>query len=178
LNKRPPCWGIGLGRTGTESFCEALRILGYGAVGHNPEFSQLRSLDGGADNGVTVFYKYLDFKFPGSKFVLMLREQNSWLDSMEYIFAVYPVKSRDEDIPIQRRMALYETTSFDRNMIRDSYYRHCDDVHRYFRNRPGDLLEMNIIDGDGWNKLCPFLGLSVPDEPFPHKNCRVLSDGQ
>jgi hypothetical protein len=57
---RKPCWGIGLGRTGTVSFCAALRLLGYTRVGHNPEFHRLRELDGGADNGVLIFYKYLE----------------------------------------------------------------------------------------------------------------------
>lgn len=63
---RTPCWGIGLGRTGTNSLCEALRTLGYTFVGHNPRFEELRLLEGGADNGVTLHYKYLDSKFPGS----------------------------------------------------------------------------------------------------------------
>ena len=24
--------------------------------------------------------------------------------------------------------------------------------------------------GDGWNELCEFLGVDVPDKPFPHLN--------
>ena len=54
LTRRVRCWGIGLGRTGTNSLCEALRILGYTSVGHNPRFEELPSLEGGADNGVTL----------------------------------------------------------------------------------------------------------------------------
>ena len=81
---QPHCWGIGLGRTGTNSLCEALRLLGYERVEHNPPFERLASLDGGADNGVLLFYKYLDYKFPNSKFVLMLRPLEDWLHSMEF----------------------------------------------------------------------------------------------
>jgi hypothetical protein len=44
------------------------------------------------------------------------------------------------------------------------------DLDRYFAKRPGDLLVINIPAGDGWEKLCPFLGVPVPDLPFPFKN--------
>lgn len=30
------------------------------------------------------------------------------------------------------------------------------------------LLEFSFDCGDGWEKLCGFLGLPVPDEPLPH----------
>jgi hypothetical protein len=106
LSRRAPCWGIGLGRTGTNSLCEALRILGYRFVGHNPRFLELPSLEGGADSRVTLHYKYLDYKFPGSKFVLTLRKLSDWLPSMEHVAAGNPVRSRDEDLIIYRRMTL------------------------------------------------------------------------
>jgi hypothetical protein len=164
-------WGIGLGRTGTASFCESLRILGYQNVVHNPTFEQLPHLDGAADNGCTIFYKYLDYKFPNSKFVLLMRDLKPWLDSAEYIHGHEPV-DRSEDLVIMRRMLLYGTAVFDREKFIDAYHRHHDDVKRYFHNRPEDLLEMNITSGDGWEKLCPFLGLPIPDHPFGHTNKR------
>jgi Sulfotransferase domain len=169
---RPPCWGIGLGRTGTTSLCEALRILGYVAVKHNPRFEVLPSLEAGADNGVTVFYKYLDYKFPGSKFVLTQRKLSEWLPSIEDVALRRPVLSRADDVAIQRRMMLYESVTFDTAKFTAGYHRHHADVRRYFADRPGDLLEMNIIEGDGWEKLCPFLGLPLPDQAFPHFNQR------
>lgn len=172
LSGRPPCWGIGLGRTGTSSFCQALRILGYANVGHNPAFEELRALSGGADNGVTIHYKYLDYKFPGSKFVLMTRALPQWLDSMDYIAEKSPVISRDQDLPILRRMTLYETVNFDREKFTDAYHRHHADVRRYFARRPGDLLELKITEGEGWERLCPFLGLAVPPQAFPHNHSR------
>lgn len=171
-NGRQPCWGIGLGRTGTNSLCEALRILGYRAIGHNPRFGELPSLEGGADNGVTLHYKYLDYKFPNSKFVLTLRKLPDWLSSMEYVAAANPVNSRDDDLMIYRRMTLYESVVFDVKKYVAAYDRHHADVRRYFAGRPHDLLEMNLIEGDGWEELCPFLGLPAPILPFPHLNSR------
>lgn len=168
-----PCWGIGLGRTGTKSLCEALRILGYAHVEHNPPFERLRELQGGADNGVLLFYKYLDYKFPGSKFVLMLRPLESWLASMEYAAMQFPVQSREDDLPIMRRMTIYESVAFDREKFIATYERHHADVRRYFAKRPKDLLELRLVDGEGWNELCPFLGLPAPSTLFPHLHARA-----
>jgi hypothetical protein len=170
--QRPHCWGIGLGRTGTNSLCEALRLLGYERVAHNPPFEELKNLQGGADNGVLLFYKYLDYKFPGSKFVLMLRPLEDWLQSMEYAAQRFPIKSHDDDLAIMRRMQLYESVVFDRAKFERAYRLHYADVRRYFEHRPGDLLEMNIVGGDGWELLCPFLGLPRPLAPFPHAHAR------
>ena len=32
------------------------------------------------------------------------------------------------------------------------------------------LLVIDIVGGDGWEQLCPFLGVPIPEEPFPHSN--------
>jgi hypothetical protein len=45
-------------------------------------------------------------------------------------------------------------------------------VHDYFRERPDDLLVLNICAGEGWERLCPFLGQDVPGIPFPWANRR------
>ena len=162
-----------MGRTGTSSLCGAFRLLGYRNVLHNPPFEALATADAGADNGVLIFYKYLDYKFPGSKFVLTLRDRESWLRSMEHANAIYPVASLDDDIPIMRRMLLYETVTFQRDKYIAAYKRHHRDVRQYFQDRPGELLELNIITGEGWERLCPFLGVPVPDAAFPHLHRRA-----
>lgn len=179
LQIKHKAWGIGLGRTGTTSFCEALRKLGYQNVVHNPTFEELRSLDGAADNGCTIFYKYLDYKFPDSKFVLLTREIESWLASAEYIHGNKPI-DRSEDLVIMRRMLLYGSVTFDRQKFIDAYRRHHEEVRSYFKDRPADLLEMDITEGEGWEKLCPFLKLPVPDKPFSYRNQRVdgLTSGE
>jgi len=116
MQRRPisRCWGIGLARTGTTSLCQAFRTLGYSNVVHNPPFEALASADAGADNGVVIFFKYLDYKFPGSKFVLTVRDLDGWLDSMEYIYRSFPILSLDDDVPIMRRMLIYEAITFER----------------------------------------------------------------
>jgi hypothetical protein len=29
---------------------------------------------------------------------------------------------------------------------------------------------MRITEGDGFEELCPFLGVPIPSEPFPHRH--------
>ncbi len=45
-----------------------------------------------------------------------------------------------------------------------------DKIKNYFKDRPDDLLVMNICDGDGWEVLCPFLDKPIPAVSFPHLN--------
>lgn len=164
-------WNIGLPRTGTTTFCEAVTLLGYDKVQHNPRFEQLHDLQAASDAGCILYYKYLDYKYPGSKFILSFRDLSSWLDSAEFIYNKYP--ATDKDIAILRRMHIYESVTFDRQKFIDAYHRHHDDVSRYFKNRPQDLLKINFSDDPGWQKLCSFLDRPIPSLPFPHKNKRT-----
>ena len=43
-------------------------------------------------------------------------------------------------------------------------------VLSYFKDRPGDLLVMDLEGGDGWTKLCPFVGAPVPGKSFERAN--------
>ena len=173
----PPCWGIGLPRTGTKSLAQALEILGYQDVRHNPQFEELATIRAGSDHGVTVFYKYLDGRYPGSKFVLTTRDLDDWLTSMEWIFdyvKLEKITGPIRDVTIMARMLMFETLEFDRDKVIAGYNRHHADVKRYFADRPGDLLEMRISGGDGWEALCPFLGVEIPAVEFPSTNQRVV----
>jgi hypothetical protein len=48
--------------------------------------------------------------------------------------------------------------------------RHNREVREYFRDRPDDLLTIDLAQGGGWEPICAFLGHAVPDQPFPHSN--------
>lgn len=50
------------------------------------------------------------------------------------------------------------------------YREHNQAVRDYFRDRPGKLLEVCWGNGGEWQKLCDFLGLHIPNLPFPKKN--------
>ena len=50
------------------------------------------------------------------------------------------------------------------------YRKHIADVKEYFKNRPDDLLVIDVTSGDGWEKLCNFLEKEIPRKAFPHVN--------
>ena len=84
---------IGLSRTGTTSLTKALNILGYRAV-HAPGLKvffnrpfmfrghHLENDNAFADISVIPFYKTFYYKFPNSKFILTIRDVESWLVSL------------------------------------------------------------------------------------------------
>jgi hypothetical protein len=166
----PKVWGIGLARTGTTTLCEVFRQLGYERVLHNPHFPALETADAAADNECALFYRYLDYRFPGSKFILTTRALQDWLRSINFVLDTYPVRCRTENIAIFRRMTLYGTVSFDESKMTATYLRHHSEVRHYFRDRACDLLEVDFARGDGWGTICAFLELPVPNHPFPHLN--------
>jgi hypothetical protein len=49
---------------------------------------------------------------------------------------------------------------------------HLRRVRQWFsvEGRTRDLLAFNVSRGDGYAELCGFLGLPVPDEPYPWRN--------
>ena len=60
-------------------------------------------------------------------------------------------------------------------LLAEAYTRHKNQVLDYFRNRTDDLLITNIVDGEGWEKLCPFLDVPIPNLQFPHVTRRKIS---
>ena len=79
-------FGIGLSRTGTLSLTEALKELGYRTVHYPPIpkfFKYIDENDAFTDITVSCNYKILDKKYLGSKFILTIRDKESWLKSCE-----------------------------------------------------------------------------------------------
>lgn len=171
-------FGIGLSRTGTTSLSKAFALLGYDLI-HYPSEEQLHDLGpaiGACDLPVARFYKDLDKRYPGSKFIYTVREKESWLKSIKRHMDAKPYATLNE-WGKKNRDAVYEWTYFDRNNYLKNYDEHDKDIREYFDGREEDLLEIDICSGEGWEKMLPFLekmGLPLPsnieDIPFPHSN--------
>src|SRR4051812_10991585 len=54
----------------------------------------------------------------------------------------------------------------DRGYAIETFERHNEEVKRHV---PAENLLVYEV-GEGWAPLCEFLGVDVPDEPFPHLN--------
>lgn len=172
----PKVFGIGFHKTGTKSLGAALDMLGYRVTGpfgvRNPDIRRevheqalrlAQRFDAFQDNPWPLLYRELDQGFPGSRFILTLRPTASWIASVTRHFGTRSTPMREWIYGVgfpEGNEAVYIAR----------YERHNDAVREYFRDRPGDLLTLQITEGEGWEKLCPFLGKPVPAAPFPQAN--------
>lgn len=175
-------FGIGLSRTGTLTLAKALTILGLDAQ-HFPDdagtqeelkagrydLSILREKEALTDIPVAPFYAQFDALFPDSKFILTTRPTDSWLRSVENHFEMW-VNQRRTPFDDFVHACVYGTLQFNASRFEYVKQLHEENVRRYFADKPGRLLEFDMFSGDEWATLCRFLGLPVPDVPFPHEN--------
>jgi hypothetical protein len=174
-------FGIGLSKTGTTSLAHALELLGYktrdypGLVHYSP--GDLTSIDAGlldthdalTDTPIPSFYRELDARYPDAKFILTIRDAEGWLKSCKKQFT-QKLADKQNDAHNRLFMDIYGCTMFDEQKFRAAYDRFINGVRDYFNGRPDKLLIMNVVAGDGWEMLCPFLNKSIPDIPFPKAN--------
>jgi Sulfotransferase domain len=164
-------FGIGLARTGTSSLNRAVKELGLTSKHFPRHYGAALEYECLTDTSVTVGYKYLDFMFPGSKFILTTRAEDEWLESMAAL--VGHLHSRGiADRYHRLHRALYGSTVYDETRFRHAYRRHHSDVLTYFADRPTDLLVLRISDPNAYPALATFLGRAPTDKPFPHLNRR------
>lgn len=180
-NSSAKIFGIGLSKTGTTSLANALQILGYktkdnmGVVNYakgdigSVDLDFVETHDALTDTPIPSFYRELDARYPGSKFILTARESEGWLMSCKKQFTDRFAKVQT-DAHTRLFMDLYGTDVFDAQRFASGYARFVDGVREYFKDRPQDLLIINVAGGEGWEQLCPFLGRAVPDVPFPKAN--------
>lgn len=172
---RPKVFGIGLSKTGTSSLAEAMAQLGL-RTKHYPWPTQVlreaQQFDVLTDTPVVTHYKELDAIYPNARFILTVRDMDDWLDSCEKHWQ----RTRPRGEQLRHRTRVMGTQVFHRDAFRAVYEAHIADVKAHFYTRPDKLLVMDVVGGDGWDVLCPFLGLPMPDKPFPHVN--VAPEGQ
>ena len=174
-------FGIGLSKTGTTSLASALEILGYrtrdypGLTSYVP--GDLSSIDPQilaqnealTDTPIPSFYRELDARYPGSKFILTVREMDGWLLSCKKQFNAELAEKQNE-AHNQLFMDLYGTTVFDEALFRRGYQRFVEGVHRSLQGPAAGPAGPRRGGGDGWEELCAFLGKPVPEIPFPKAN--------
>jgi hypothetical protein len=177
---RPRVFCLGLNKTGTSSFHEAMLLLGLESLhwGGPPVRRRVeealadgRPLLSGLDQRYDAFsdvrplaehFELLDAQYPGSRFVLTVRPVDQWLDSR-----------RRHVENNQRRRAVGEYTGeflvVDEPAWREEWERHVTRVRAHFHGRP-EFLEIDLTRAPGWEPLCALLRLPVPAVPFPWAN--------
>ena len=191
--------GAGVGRTGTYSLKLAINRLDLGPCHHMEEV--LHDLPGqvplwsaalhgqadwqaiyagyrsAVDWPTAGFFRQLAQAFPSARFVLTHRDPERWADSFEA--TIYKLLAGRDRAPaaMQAWMDMAEgvvaMTGFpaglDRAGLIAAFVAHKEAVEAAI---PADRLLVYEVK-EGWAPLCAFLGLPVPDEPFPRTNDRA-----
>lgn len=172
----PKVFGIGFHKTGTKTLATALRQLGYSVTGPNgvmdPDIGRnvhgmvhalVPLYDAFQDNPWPILFRELDETYPSSKFILTIRSTSAWIASQVLHFGT-------DETPMRKWIYGVGHPKGNEELYMARYEQHNREVLAHFRDRPGDLLTLDFPEGDGWEKLCPFLGRRIPEMPFPHAN--------
>ena len=178
-----PCdkvFGIGLNKTGTTTLGTCGKILGYRCLSVSSKLLK-EIVDQESYTGVTraveeydffedwpwpLIYQYLDKHYPGAKFILTTRkDETTWLNSLiNHSMRTNPFRH------CRKHAYGYYYPHYKKQEHIAIYLKHNDNVQNYFQKRPAQFLELCWENGDGWEELCGFLGKPVPNQPFPHEN--------
>ena len=190
--------GAGIGRTGTYSLKIALNQLGLGpchnmeevllnmpvqlplwqaAVQGRPDWETIyKGYESAVDWPTARFFRELNVANPEAKFILGHRSARSWAESFSQ--TIYKLLSDIEQAPDEQRDWLTMVTELitqnaippglDVAGLEKAFIAHVEAVKAAI---PASRLLVYEVK-DGWEPLCAFLGVPVPDEPFPRTNNR------
>jgi len=170
---------VGLSKTGTSTLKEMLTTLGYRVCGPKKDLlaavragdigaidSTLDAYDAFEDWPWPLVYRYANERHgPKARFILTRRrDADTWFRSVEsHGLGTSPLKSMRDAYghyrPFGRKAAFVKT-----------YEEHNAAVRAYFAAAPERFIEFCLEEGDGWEKLCGFLGHDSPGTAVPHRN--------
>lgn len=187
--------GAGVGRTATFSMKFALEHLGFGPCYHMSEvFAQARRnvplwLDvvAGKPDWDTVFqgfqsttdypactyWRELAEYYPDAKVLLTVRDADSWFDSVTETIFSQTMQGSLAGTPVEAMMQGTIYYAFgdkiaDRAFMTDWFERRNQEV---IDTIPAERL-LVYSPKEGWEPLCAFLGVPVPEGPVPRVNSR------
>jgi hypothetical protein len=188
--------GAGLGRTATFSMKFALEHLGFGPCHHMSEvFGSGRRqvplwldvvagkpdwdaiFDGFAattDYPSCTYWRELAEYYPDAKVVLTTRDPDSWFDSVNETIFSEAMQGSLAGSPVGAMMKGVVFDPFEGGDIRDRAF-----MTAWFTRRNQAVIDalpperlLVYSPKQGWEPLCAFLGVPVPEGPFPRVNSR------
>jgi len=175
-------FGVGWAKTGTTTLGECFKILGYkhqaqrldlvADVGQgvlNRIMAIAEEKESFVDWPWLVLFRECDLAFPGSRFVMTVREPQHWIRSYRNMLKDKEATTKEMN---KIRAILYDLPFPDvsNEQLIERYLRHQKEVTEYFYDRPDDLLVVDWEKDAGWKELCTFLGKEIPSASFPHAN--------
>lgn len=190
--------GVGVGRTGTYSLKLAINELGFGPCHHmeevlhnmsvqvplwadvvagNPDWAKVYAgYSSAVDWPTACFFRELAAEFPSAKFVLTHRSPERWANS--FGATIYELLAGKDQAPpemhdwLEMASNVISKSGFspglDREGLANAFIAHNEAVKAAI---PADqLLEFEVKDG--WEPLCSFLEVPVPNGDFPRTNDR------
>ncbi len=187
--------GAGMGRTGTASLKVAIESLGVGRCYHmsevlkHPERAKdwidVTDGDGGwekifdgyaatVDNPGCNYWRELADYYPEAKVILTIRDAEKWFDSTNETIHSIEFASFIENSPFGE---MVQKTIWEKmeNRMQDKDY-----MVNFFNSRTSEIIDYIAPErllvyevGEGWERLCKFLDVSVPDAEFPRINSRA-----
>ena len=190
-------FSAGFGRTGTMSLKLALEQLGFGpchhmieVIGHGdaqvplwnaalngePDFEAIYSGYGAAvDWPTAAFWQELAVAYPDAKVILSSRSSESWYNSIsETILATvwdeasWPPPAVEWFRMVSKVLERSLGTARDKDSILAAFEAHEAAVKAAI---PAERLLVHSAK-EGWAPLCAFLGVPVPDAPYPRTNSK------
>jgi hypothetical protein len=171
---------LGLQKTGTTSVEWLLKDMGKQVATYyknwdiefvnklkQGDYSELKRVaelfDAFQDAPWFLFYREFDSWYPGSKFILTIRDSRSWWKSFLYYF-------EKRSLSIFEYIYGYKNPVGNENNFIERYERHNREVIEYFKDRPEDLLVIDVSEENALHKISNFLGESSTFEKMPHIN--------
>ena len=132
-------------------------------------------------------YKHLDEAFPNSKFILSVRDnEDKWYGSfIRFQRMIFGGKITPSANILKKSQHCYKGWMYDvikdqyntpdddlynKETLTNIYLKHNKDVLEYFKDRPDDLLVINLKHEDSYKRFCKFLGIRKERRFFPHLN--------
>lgn len=146
--------------------------------------SFLGEYQSGLDYPVVGFYEELMTAFPDAKVILTTRDADSWyqstIETIYYDGAAIPLWVQKLFPPFNGLNRMIASTTW--NRIFKGRFEDRDYTIRVYNEHiakvksivpPEKLLVYSVKEG--WQPLCEFLNIPVPDEPFPRINQRQMT---
>lgn len=190
--------GAGFGRTGSDSMRAALNMLGFGpchhmhevrpseaqieiwyriAMGETPDWEAVfKGFRSSLDWPSVAFWREILDANPGAKLLLTRRPVEAWFKS--FSGTILPILLELEQIPedkrsheVQMLLAIVRDRCFGGNVHDEG---HMKAVYEAYNAEVEAAVpegrRLTFTAGDGWEPLCAWLGVAVPEEPFPFGN--------